>query len=176
MNLISRLPCCGLHGCFIPHLKLSLAASSGLVMDYEIFGNTHLPRVRNRLSGTLRYDQMLAKYTHRSFKLDRYWWVPRPGREVGLLAGDVGHVMEVDVNQEIYGIPDYVASLNSVQLNESATLFRRRFYESGCHAGVILHISDALQNEGYITAIITVLQNSKGPGNFSTPRVARGIQ
>ncbi|MGL5488590.1 MAG: phage portal protein, partial [Shewanella sp.] len=89
-----------------------------------------------------------------------------PGDEVELPAGDVGHVMEADVNQEIYGIPDYVASLNSALLNESATLFRRRYYENGSHAGFILHISDALQNEGDITALKTALQNSKGPGNF----------
>lgn len=155
-----------LRGCFIPHPKLSLAAFTGLVMDYEIFGNAHLQRVRNRLGGTLRYDQMPAKYTRRSLDLDRYWWVPRPGDEVELPAGDVGHVMEADVNQEIYGIPDYVASLNSALLNESATLFCRRYYENGSHAGFILHISDALQNEGDITALKTALQNSKGPGNF----------
>ena len=155
-----------LRGCFIPHPKLSLAAFTGLVMDYEIFGNAHLQRVRNRLGCTLRYDQMPAKYTRRSLDLERYWWVPRLGDEVELPAGDVGHVMEADVNQEIYGIPDYVASLNSALLNESATLFRRRYYENGSHAGFILHISDALQNEGDITALKTALQNSKGPGNF----------
>ena len=38
-------------------------------------------------------------------------------QEQALPAGRVGHVMEADINQEIYGIPDYVGGLNSTLLN-----------------------------------------------------------
>ena len=41
-----------------------------------------------------------------------------------------------------------MGGLNSTLLNESATLFRRRYYENSSHAGFIMHITDAVQNEG----------------------------
>jgi len=47
----------------------------------------------------------------------------------------VFHLMEPDINQEIYGIPEYIGALNSAWLNELATLFRRRYYKNGSHAG-----------------------------------------
>ena len=155
-----------LRSCFIPHPKLSLAAFTGLALDYLIFGNGYLQAVQNRLGGVLRYDHLRAKYTRRALDLDTYWWIAQPGQEQVLPAGRVGHVMESDINQEIYGIPDYVGGLNSTLLNESATLFRRKYYENGSHAGFIMHITDAVQNEGDIAALREALRQSKGPGNF----------
>jgi len=155
-----------LRSCFIPHSKLSLAAFTGLVLDYLIFANGYLQAVQNRLGGVLRYDHLRAKYTRRALDLNQYWWIAQPGQEQALPAGRVGHVMEADINQEIYGIPDYVGGLNSTLLNESATLFRRRYYENGSHAGFIMHITDAVQNEGDIAKLKEALRQSKGPGNF----------
>ncbi len=37
---------------------------------------------------------------------------------------------EPDINQEIYGVPQYVSALQPALLNESATLFRRKYYQS----------------------------------------------
>ncbi len=39
-------------------------------------------------------------------------------------------VMEPDINQELYGLPQYLGALHSAWLNESATLFRRKYYET----------------------------------------------
>mgnify|MGYP002146871237 FL=1 len=122
--------------------------------------------MQNRLGGVLRYDHLRAKYTRRALDLDTYWWIAQPGQEQALPAGRVGHVMESDINQEIYGIPDYVGGLNSTLLNESATLFRRRYYENGSHAGFIMHITDPTQNEQDIKDLKEALRQSKGPGNF----------
>ncbi|BDA13541.1 phage portal protein [Aeromonas caviae] len=155
-----------LRSCFIPHPKLSLAAFTGLVLDYLIFGNGYLQAVQNRLGGVLRYDHLRAKYTRRALDLNQYWWIAQPGQEQALPTGRVGHVMEADINQEIYGIPDYVGGLNSTLLNESATLFRRRYYENGSHAGFIMHITDPTQNEQDIKDLKEALRQSKGPGNF----------
>ncbi len=41
--------------------------------------------------------------------------------------GTVCHIKGIDVDQEIYGTPVYIAALQSVWLNESATLFRRKY-------------------------------------------------
>ncbi len=106
-----------LRSCFIPHPKLSLTAFTGLVNDYLIFGNCYPHAVQNRLGGVLRYDHLRAKYVRRGLDLDAYWWIAKPGQEQQMPIGSVGHVMESDINQEIYGIPDYVGGLNSTLLN-----------------------------------------------------------
>jgi capsid portal protein len=41
----------------------------------------------------------------------------------------VFHLLEPDINQELYGMPEYLSALNSAWLNESATLFRRKLPE-----------------------------------------------
>ncbi len=51
-------------------------------------------------------------------------------------------------------------------LNESATLFRRKYYLNGSHAGYILYISDAAQNLQDIDNISEQLKSRKGMGNF----------
>ena len=74
--------------------------------------------------------------------------------------------MEPDLDQELYGVPDYIGSLQSAWLNESATLFRRKYYNNGSHAGFIMYMTDAAQQQGDIDELRTALRNSKGPGNF----------
>ena len=66
----------------------------------------------------------------------------------------------------MYGLPEYLAALNSAWLNESSTLFRRRYYENGSHAGFILYISDPAQKEEDIDNIRKALRDARGPGNF----------
>lgn len=151
---------------FIPHPKLGLAEFTALAMDFLVFGNGYLAKVPNRLGGALRYEHLHAKYTRRGKTPEQYWWVAEAGKPLELPAGSVGQVKEGDINQELYGIPDYVASVNSALLNESATLFRRRYYENGSHAGFILYMTDALHNETDVAALRKALKESKGPGNF----------
>ncbi len=95
-------------------------------------------------------EPSLAKYTRRGIDLDTYWFVRGWGEEHEFKVGSVFHLMEPDINQEIYGLPEYLAALNSAWLNESATLFRRKYYQNGSHAGFILYMTDTAQNEGDI--------------------------
>ncbi|RTS60628.1 Presumed portal vertex protein, partial [Pseudomonas aeruginosa] len=80
--------------------------------------------------------------------------------------GSVIQLREADINQEIYGVPEWFCALQSALLNESATLFRRKYYNNGSHAGFILYMTDAAQNEEDIDALRTALKTAKGPGNF----------
>ena len=75
-------------------------------------------------------------------------------------------MLEPDINQEIYGVPEYLAALNSAWLNESATLFRRKYYLNGSHAGFILYMTDTAHEEDDINNLRDSLKASKGPGNF----------
>ena len=74
--------------------------------------------------------------------------------------------MQSDIDQEIYGVPEYLSALNSAWLNESATLFRRRYYKNGSHAGYIMYLTDPAQDTRDVEALREAIKSSKGPGNF----------
>ncbi|MGQ5524845.1 phage portal protein [Chitinimonas sp. PSY-7] len=149
-----------------PHPLLSQSDFAQFVLDYLIFGNAYLER-KTALSGkTLKLETSLAKYTRRGIDLDTYWLV-RVGKEPHQFKqGGVFHLRETDINQEIYGMPYYLSANNSTWLNESATLFRRKYYLNGSHAGVILYLTDPAHNQKDVDSLRTAMQQSKGPGNF----------
>ncbi|MNY70316.1 Phage portal protein [compost metagenome] len=45
-------------------------------------------------------------------------------------------------------------------------MFRRKYYQNGSHAGFILYMTDAAQNEDFVTDLRSAMKSSKGPGNF----------
>ncbi|WP_432706423.1 phage portal protein [Azotobacter salinestris] len=157
-NMLSRT--------FVPHKLLSREAFEQFALDWLWCGNAYLERRRNRLGGTLSLQPALAKYMRRGQDLDRYFMVRGWQDEYEFEAGTICHIREADINQEVYGLPEWLAALQSALLNESATLFRRRYYLNGSHAGFILYMSDAAQNEKDIDALREALRSAKGPGNF----------
>jgi PBSX family phage portal protein len=159
---------------FVPHALLSRATFERFAWDFIVFGNAYLERRDNRLGETMKLEAPLAKYVRRGVDLEQYFYVPGGGYflqdglqpEHAFARGEVFHLIEPDVNQEIYGLPQYLAALNSAFLNESATLFRRRYFANGSHAGFILYMNDAAQSQEDIDHLREALKNSKGPGNF----------
>lgn len=111
-------------------------------------------------------EPALAKYVRRGESLDTYFFVRGWKEEHEFKPGSVFHLMEHDINQEIYGLPEYLAAMQSAWLNESATLFRRKYYNNGSHAGFILYMTDAAQKQEDVDALREALKSSKGPGNF----------
>ena len=107
----------------------------------------------------------LAKYM-RSGKDGRQFMVQGWKEEHEFEPGTVFHLREADLHQEVYGLPEWISALQSALLNESATLFRRKYYENGTHAGFILYMTDAAQNEADVDSLRKALKDSKGPGNF----------
>lgn len=153
---------------FIPHPLLSQQAFSRFVQDYLVFGNAYLEKRTNRLGGLLSLEPALAKYTRRGTDLDTYWFV-----QYGLTTqpyqftpGSVFHLMEPDLNQEIYGLPEYLSAIPSTLLNESATLFRRKYYLNGSHAGFIMYVTDPAQSQEDVDSMRKAMRSAKGPGNF----------
>ncbi|MDA1379963.1 phage portal protein [Plesiomonas shigelloides] len=153
---------------FIPHKLLSQQAFSRFVLDYLVFGNAYLERRKNRLGGTLSLEPTLAKYMRRGVELDTYWFAQYGynTEPYQFEAGSVFHLFEPDLNQELYGLPEYLAAIPSALLNESATLFRRKYYLNGSHAGFIMYMSDPAQNQSDVDNIRNALKQAKGPGNF----------
>jgi len=151
---------------FIPNKFLTRSDFNRLALDYLVFGNTYAEKVNNRFGQLIRLEPTLARYTRVGIKRGSYWWISTTGQESEFDQGCIVHLMEADVNQEIYGVPDYIGALQSVQLNEGATLFRRKYYANGSHAGFIMYMTDAAHKEEDITGIREALKNAKGPGNF----------
>ncbi|SPJ33410.1 hypothetical protein KSP9073_01419 [Kushneria phyllosphaerae] len=146
---------------------LGRQAFAGLALDYLVFGNAYLEEMRGRLGKRLPFQHRRAKYMRRGgTNADRYWWAPTYADRIELPRGRVVHLLEPDIDQSVYGIPDYIGSLQSAWLNENATLFRRRYYLNGSHAGFVMYVSDAAQDRQDIDAMRTALKESKGVGNF----------
>lgn len=153
---------------FKPHRLLSQQAFSRFVQDYLVFGNAYLELRTNRLGWPMELKPSLAKYTRRGVDLDTYWFV-QYGLGVDPYqfdADSVFHLLEPDINQEIYGLPEYLSALNSAWLNESATLFRRKYYQNGSHAGFIMYMSDAAASQTDVDNIRNAMKGARGPGNF----------
>lgn len=153
---------------FIPHPLLSQQAFSRFVQDYLVFGNTYLEKRTNRLGGVIGLEPALAKFTRRGIDLDTYWFVQYglSTQPYQFTPGNVFHLMEPDLNQEVYGLPEYLSAIPSTLLNESATLFRRKYYLNGSHAGYIMYVTDPSQNQEDVDAMRQAMKSAKGPGNF----------
>ena len=149
---------------FLPSKLLSRAEFSGLVLDYIVFGNGYLQELPNRFGTPARYERALAKYI-RVAKDDGFVQTSGWQREEEFSAGSITHIFQPSLDQEIYGIPEYLAALQSAFLNENATLFRRKYYLNGSHAGYILHI-DGQFTDADIDDIRQAMKDSKGAGNF----------
>lgn len=151
---------------FRPTRWMSRDTFEAWVLDFLVLGNGYLEDVPSMLGSTAELRRLVGRYVRRGVKPGEFFLVESFRVEQALPPGRVFQLMEADLNQEVYGVPEYLAGLQSAFLNEAATLFRRRYYLNGSHAGFIMYISDASHNEADIDAMREALKNSKGPGNF----------
>ena len=151
---------------FIPSQWLSAEAFRAFALDFIVLGNSYLERRRNRLGELLELRHALGKYTRRGIEDGRFFFVTDVQEPHEFPRFDVFQLRESDIHQEIYGLPPYLGALQSAMLNESATLFRRRYYNNGSHAGFILYVTDPAQSQGDVDALRDRLTKTKGMGNF----------
>lgn len=153
-------------GCYQLHPLLSRQAAMAVVLDYLTFGNAYLHLVKNRLGKPLRLEHIPAKYTRRGVNLDQYWYVKRDVQDYAFPPGSVCHIMNPEIHQEIYGLPEYLAVMMSVYLNNDATMFRRNYFINGSHAGKLIYVSDALANPQQIDDLKKSLAGVNGQKAF----------
>jgi len=151
---------------FKPHALLSREAFEQLSLDWLTFGMAYVERRRSRLGTTLALRAPLAKYVRRGVVEGEFYQVQAWGEEHAFDPGSIFQLREADIDQEIYGLPEWLSATQSALLNESATLFRRKYYNNGSHAGFILYLTDAGQNQEDVDNLRTALKQAKGPGNF----------
>ena len=152
---------------YIEHDLLKTSDFSRFVNDYLIFGNGYLERIKNRMGGNFQLKPAPSKFV-RKHKNGTYGFIKKDDTMHPFKKDSVFHLLEPDINQEIYGTPDYMAALHSVWLNESATVFRRRYYDNGAHAGYIMYMTDPNFNEEDVENMKKQMKLSKGPGNFKS--------
>jgi PBSX family phage portal protein len=150
--------------CYEPHKYLSRGDFSSFALDFIVFGDGYLERIDNILGRSMKLKPSPAKYTRRT--KDGFVFVRGWGDVHEFEEGAVYQMAEPDINQEIYGVPEYLAGLQSAWLNESATLFRRKYYLNGSHAGFVMYMTDTVAEENDITNLRKALRDAKGPGNF----------
>lgn len=152
---------------FIPHPKLDAMTFEGFAMDFLDLANGYLEVVPNRLGRPLKLRRSLAKYTRRGLRDGDFFFVKSTGQEHAFAPGSVFQLMRPGLDQEIYGVPDYLSALQSAFLNEAAVLFRRRYYLNGSHAGFIMYITEAEMPDEDLDVLEAQLKSAKGVGNFS---------
>lgn len=144
---------------------LSKKTLSKYIFDELVFGNAFLLSVKNKLGQAVSLKHLPSLYMRRQEKQDCYAW--KTEQQTILYKQDsVYHGLEYDVTQEIYGVPQYLASLSSIWLSEDATLFRRKYYKNGAHSGFLLYVNNPNLTDEMEKEIKSSLNSAKGLGNF----------
>lgn len=158
---------------FRPTRFLSRAEFKKFAFNYLVMGNAFLEAQTNRFGHVLTVKNRLALYMRRASNLldyvylrDRLTSDVRADGFERIAGRQVVHLMQPDLRQEIYGVPHYLSALNSIELNNGATMFRRRYYENGSHAGFIFYATDPAINEADWENIKQQMRQAKGDGNF----------
>ena len=134
------------------------------IQDYLTFGNGYFQVIRNGLGRVVQIKHLPALYMRRREDLG-YSYKPKAYDDDGRInfkRGQIFHLAEYDIAQEIYGMPQHVSGLTSIWLNDDATLFRRQYYRNGSHAGYILYINEPTMTSTQEEEIRNKLQAKDG--------------
>ena len=156
-------------GSFVPSRWFARQDFARWALDWLVMGNAYLERQDNLAGRPAKLAPSLAAYTRVGVKPGQFWFAP-PGLVLSqaheFRTDSVHHLMEPDPLQEVYGMPEYLSALQAGLLNEAATIFRRRYYKNGSHAGFILYVSEAGFSQKDSDRLKDQLRQSKGVGNF----------
>lgn len=150
---------------YIEHPLLDTDEFEKFVFDFLVMGNAYLENVPNIAGRTAMLKNSLAVNTRRG-RDGVYWFVEKYHDPHKYEAGRIFHLIDNDAAQELYGKPEYLSALQSLLLNENATLFRRRYYLNGAHAGFVFYLSETTINATDVDAIREQFRAARGVGNF----------
>ncbi|MCJ2164645.1 MULTISPECIES: phage portal protein [unclassified Pseudodesulfovibrio] len=144
---------------------LSRKAMKAMTKDYLVFENGYFQKVRNFLGEVVELKHLPAINMRRMKEPDTYCMLQIYGELVPFKQGEVLHLKSYDVTQTIYGLPEYLGAIQSMLLNEDATLFRRKYYRNGAHMGYVFYSSGDLDKADQET-LKEKIKGTKGLGNF----------
>jgi len=143
-----------------------LSEMHAFTTDFVIFMNAYFQKVRNYLGEVIFLKHLPAINMRRMKEQDKYCMLNADGSRIDFEKGEVIHVKNYDVAQTIYGLPSYLGAIQSMLLNEDATLFRRRYYLNGAHVGYIFYSSAANLGDTEKDSIRDAVKSAKKLGNF----------
>ncbi|RMQ48779.1 PBSX family phage portal protein [Pseudomonas cichorii] len=150
---------------FIPSEGCSTHTMGCAALDYMVFGEAYFYAVPNAFGQILELRHLPA-INMRVGVDGRFVMLLPDSKEEWFEADEIIHIMDYDVEQNIYGIPDYLGGMQALLLNEAATLFRRRYYSNGAHAGFIFYTNDPDLTEKDEEELKAQISGAKGVGNF----------
>lgn len=151
---------------FISNAAISHTDLGNACFDLMVFGNFYLQRIFNGLGNVIRYIHIPALNVRRMKQADRYCLLQKGKDSIKFKVGEILHKKEYDPKQNIYGVPEYLGGIQSILLNESATLFRRKYFDNGSHMGFIFYTADARLSPDDEDELKKQIRESKGVGNF----------
>jgi PBSX family phage portal protein len=149
------------------------------VHDCDLFANGYLER-ESTLTGRV------TKLHH--VRANSLWkWAAKPGgwvqkqrppetdkdtwREIP--AGKIVHLRQYSPLSDHYGVPSWVATLLPVALAWESNDFKRKFYQNGAHAGLLILLTGMTGlTEPQMKELERQIKSTKGPGNFNTLFIA----
>ncbi|SKA81160.1 phage portal protein, PBSX family [Thiothrix eikelboomii] len=151
---------------FTPSDYLPLPEFRKFALNALVLGNAYLEEIPSKsqltpkgfISAPAMYVRRMDDAKYGIMRLDSF--------ELKEFNSRIYHWQEDDLEQEYYGKPYYLAGLQAAWLNEEATLFRRKYYRNGNHAGFILYLSDPAYSLDDVKNLKLALKESKGPGAF----------
>ncbi|MFL6969009.1 phage portal protein [Pseudomonas alvandae] len=150
---------------FLPSAGCSALTLGRAALDFMVFGEAYFQRIENIIGQVLALEHLPALNMRRKVGGGFVMLLP-DGKQLHFEEDEIEHVMDYDVEQNIYGVPDYLGGMHALLLNESATLFRRRYYNNGAHAGYVFYTSDPNLTEEDEEKLKNEIRSSKGVGNF----------
>ncbi len=133
--------------------------------DYFTFGHAAFLKIRNSFKQVVRLHPLPGMYL-RKRKNGNFVILERDNQQRQYRKEDVIFLPQYDPQQQVYGLPDYLGSIQSSLLNKDATLFRRRYYKNGAHMGFIFYATDPNLSEDDEDMLKQKIASSKGVGNF----------
>jgi PBSX family phage portal protein len=151
----------------VPSRWLGAEDFERFALDFVQMGNGYLQYVPNMAGRIMQAVHSPAVHMRVGVEEGVFWFINEAhGQEFRFEPGRVFHLMQPDVAQEVYGLPEWIAALQSGLLSENATLFRRRYYLNGAHAGFVFYLSEPLADAKTAESLERVLGSAKGKGNF----------
>ncbi len=133
--------------------------------NYFTFGDAAFLKIRNYFKRVVRLFPLPTMYLRRRKNGD-FVLLERDNKQRVYKENDIIFLPQEDLQQQIYGLPDYLGSLQSSLLNKDATLFRRRYYKNGAHMGFIFYATDPNLSDDDEKMLKDKIASSKGVGNF----------
>lgn len=152
-------------GRFINGGEMRKRQFQGFSRDYFTFGHGALLKIRDHFRRVVRLEHISSMYLRRR-KNGSWRFLLRDNQFKDYNENDIIWLGQYDPQQQIYGMPDYLGSIQSSLLNEDATLFRRRYYKNGAHMGFIFYATDPNLSPKDEEMMKRTIASSKGVGNF----------